>query len=125
MRRVGSKLSISLLLVTAALLTSAGSGRAQPGTARSFQKISDTAGNGTVLSYKAITDTQGNFNFPLDNLDQLGDCVTALGDLDAGGPSVAALAVGATGDDDGGTDRGAVYILFLDADGNVLTSQKI
>ena len=83
------------------------------------------AANGTVLSYKAITDTQGNFNYPLDNLDQFGDCVAALGDLDGPGPSVAALAVGAPGDDDGGTDRGAMYILFLDDAGNVLSSQKI
>ena len=36
----------------------------------------------------------------------------SLGDLD--GDGVSDLAVGAWFDDDGGTDRGAVYILFLD-----------
>jgi len=83
------------------------------------------AANGTVLSYRAITDTQGNFNFTLDNEDGFGDCVASLGDLDRGGPSVAALAVGCSGDDDGGLDRGAMYVLFLDATGSVLSATKI
>ena len=38
--------------------------------------------------------------------------MTSIGDLD--GDSITDLAVGAFGDDDGGTDRGAVYILFLE-----------
>jgi hypothetical protein len=36
-----------------------------------------------------------------------------------------ALAVGAISDDDGGTHQGAVYILFLNASGGVLSQQKI
>jgi len=43
--------------------------------------------------------------------------VTSLGDLD--GDGVGDLAVGALGDDDGGSERGAVWILFLDGDGQV------
>ncbi|MCP3885280.1 MAG: hypothetical protein GY700_07370, partial [Propionibacteriaceae bacterium] len=35
------------------------------------------------------------------------------------------LAVGASWDDDGGAERGAVYVLFLNADGTVKTEQKI
>ena len=35
------------------------------------------------------------------------------------------LAVGAHGDDDGGSGRGAVHILFLNSDGTVKTEQKI
>ena len=35
------------------------------------------------------------------------------------------LVVGARGDDDGGTDRVAVYVLFMNADGTVDSSQKI
>ena len=35
------------------------------------------------------------------------------------------LAVGAYGDSDGGTKRGAVYILFLNADGQFIAEQKI
>ncbi len=95
------------------------------GTDRGAVYILFLAANGTVLSYKAITDTQGNFNYALHNVDQFGDCLAALGDLDGPGHSVAALAVGAPGDDDGGTDRGAIYILFLDSAGNVLSSRKI
>jgi len=39
--------------------------------------------------------------------------VTALGDLDQDG--IVDMAVGAFVDDDGGTNRGAVWVLFLDA----------
>lgn len=95
------------------------------GTARGAVYILFLGADGKVLSYNTVSDTQGNFSYPLDNLDQFGDCVAALGDLNYGAPGVAALAVGATGDDDGGTDRGAIYILFLDDAGNVLSSQKI
>ena len=41
------------------------------------------------------------------------------------GDGVPDLAVGAQGDDDGGSARGAVYVLFLDASGSVLAEQKI
>ena len=53
----------------------------------------------------------------LDNHDGFGHAVTSLGDLDNDG--VPDLAVGAQWDDDGGTDRGAVYILFLNTAGTV------
>ena len=80
---------------------------------------------GSVLSYQKISDTQGNFAEPLINLDEFGSSVAFLGDLDGAGPSVGALAVGAVGEDDGGTDRGCVYILFLASTGNVLSYTKI
>jgi len=48
--------------------------------------------------------------------------VAALGDVDGNG--VGDLAVGAPSDDDGGTSKGAVWILFLDADGSVASEQK-
>ena len=35
------------------------------------------------------------------------------------------MAVGARLDDDGGTDRGAVWILFMNTDGTVKSDQKI
>lgn len=81
--------------------------------------------SGTVLSYQKISDTQGNFLAPMLDLDEFGGAAAYLGDLDGGGPSVAALAVGATGDNDGGADQGAVYILFLASNGTVLSYQKI
>jgi hypothetical protein len=80
---------------------------------------------GAVLSSQKISSLAGGFAGPLDNNDEFGTSVTSLGDLDGPGPSVGAIAVGAPGDDDGGTDRGAVYILFLSSAGTVLSSQKI
>src|SRR5262245_4827014 len=69
--------------------------------------------SGGVLSYRKISATKGGFTGTLDYADELGGAITNLGDLDGPGPSVCAIAVGAIGDDDGGLDRGAVYILFL------------
>ena len=82
------------------------------------------AGNfGEVTSFSKISDTAGNFAAALDNADELGTAVTSLGDLN--GDGIADMAVGATGDDDGGTDRGAVYVLFMNSNGTVNSSQKI
>ncbi len=81
---------------------------------------------GTVLSYKKINgDTLASFGHLLDDHDEFGDAVASLGDLDGPGPSVRAIAVGTISDDDGGTHRGAVYILFLNAAGHVMSQQKI
>jgi len=80
---------------------------------------------GDVLSHQKISDTAGNFTATLDDNDQLGTGLAWLGDLDGAGPSVGALAVGAINDDDGGADRGALYILFLNAAGSVLSHTKI
>ena len=46
-----------------------------------------------------------------------------MGDLDNDG--VIDIAVGAPGDDDGGSGRGAVYVLFLTTSGTVKSYQKI
>ncbi len=80
---------------------------------------------GDVLSYQKISSTQGNFTGQLGLDDEFGGSITSLGDLDGAGPSVRAIAVGAIGDDDGGVDAGAVYILFLNSAGTVLSHQKI
>lgn len=58
-----------------------------------------------------VSDTQGGFTGVLSNGDRFGSAVCSLGDLD--GDGVEDLAVGAPGDDGGGSDRGAVWILFL------------
>jgi len=79
--------------------------------------------DGTVKSHQKISDTQGNFTGVLDNWDQLGCSVASIGDFD--GDEVNDIAVGAVWDGDGGSGRGAVWILFLNADGTVKGHQKI
>lgn len=80
-------------------------------------------GNGTVKAQQKISSTQGGFTGELDDEDRWGVSAAALGDLNEDG--VADLAVGTVRDDDGGTDRGAVWILFLNMDGTVKSHQKI
>ena len=81
------------------------------------------AAPGEVLSHQKISDTEGNFIGKLEDGDAFGRGIAALGDLD--GDGVADLAVGVHADDDGGPSRGAVWVLFLDADGTVKSHQKI
>ena len=79
--------------------------------------------NGTVRSTVKISDVSGDFAGALDDGDYFGSSVAGINDLD--GDGIEDIAVGATGDDDGGTDRGAVWILFMNADGTVRFEQKI
>ena len=72
---------------------------------------------GTVSSDQKISDTAGGFTATLDQSDQFGISVAGIGDINNDG--IEDIAVGAYLDDDGGADRGAVYILFMDADGTV------
>ncbi len=69
---------------------------------------------------QTITINGNTINGPiLANDDYFGHSVAYLGDLDGAGLSIGVLAVGATGDDTGGTYRGAVHLLYLNADGSV------
>ncbi len=77
------------------------------GTVKASTKLASGTGGGPTLV----------------NDDRFGTSVTALGDVD--GDGVGDIAVGATGDDTGGTSRGAVYVLRLNADGTVKSSTKL
>jgi len=79
--------------------------------------------DGTVDSHQKISQTEGGNTPTLDTNDCFGRGVGTLGDLD--GDGVTELVVGASGDDDGGADRGALYVLFLRLDGTVESYQKI
>ena len=90
---------------------------------------SSAAGAGTVHGFRKISQAEPSFGNLLDALDFFGFGVASAGDLD--GDGVTDLAVGALGDDDGGFDKGAVWILFLNeespatAAGTVKGVQKI
>jgi len=78
--------------------------------------------NGTVKSEQKISATEGNFNGFVNDTREF-YVVGSIGDLD--NDSITDIAVGGTGDDDGGLDRGAVWILFMNANGTVKSEQKI
>ena len=91
--------------------------------------------DGTVNSYQKISSGKSNFQVILDDSDMFGSSVSNIGDLN--GDGITDIVVGSPGDDDTkelvktiieqnqGSSRGAVYILFLNSDGTVKSSQKI
>jgi PKD repeat protein len=73
--------------------------------------------DGSVKSWKKISEISGGFTGDLDPDDQFGRGIRVLGDLDLDG--VPEIGVGSLRDDDGGTNRGAYWILFMRRDGTV------
>jgi hypothetical protein len=93
------------------------------GTGRGAVWILFMDNDGRVRSQQKIADGAGGFNGNLHDNDHFGNATAGIGDLD--GDGIDDLAVGADQSDDGGTDRGALWILFLDRDGKVNSEQKI
>ena len=102
-------LPATLAALAAVFSLSSQSGFAAPGEVDSFVKIADGLGG---LPASALADS-----------DRFGSSSTNLGDLD--GDGVPELAVGAYTDSTGGIGRGALHVLFLNADGTVKSSTKI
>ena len=99
-------------------------GTAGDGEVEDYAVTITTPSSGTVKPGGATKIATGGANVPtLADFDVFGSSVANLGDLD--GDGVADLAVGAPDDDTGGTYRGAVHILFLNASGTVKSSTKI
>lgn len=71
-------------------------------------EINDSTANGPVISA---------------NSDQYGSAIANIGDLN--GDGVNDIAVGANGEDNGGVDKGALHISFLNTDGTVDSTVKI
>jgi hypothetical protein len=79
--------------------------------------------NGSVKNERRIGSGDGGFEGNLRDEDYFGSAIASIGDLDGNG--VNDLAVGADGDDDSGTDRGAVWVLFMKTNGEVNEEQKL
>jgi len=79
--------------------------------------------DGTVKSHRKISEGQGGFSAQLPIFGRFGRALGALGDLD--GDGAPDLAVGAELADDGGADRGEVWLLFLQPDGSVKSHRRL
>jgi hypothetical protein len=90
------------------------------GSGRGAVYVLFMAPNGTVSGWQKLSSGRGP---AIANGDAFGTALTPIGDLD--GDGVFDLAVGAAHDDTGGTNRGALHVLFLNRDGSVKSNQKI
>jgi len=80
---------------------------------------------GNIKNAQKLSVLYGSFSafYLLKRDDRFGSSVAGVGDLD--GDGVVDMAVSAFGDDDGGTNAGAVYVVFLDTALDVKGAQKL
>ncbi len=121
---LNKRYAYALIFVSSLLLTGSSSFSCSSGDSND----KDSSGGDTdikvrVADQQKISAKSGGFNGNLDNGDEFGSAIADPGDLEADG--VRDLAVGAPFTDGDGSDRGAVWILFMDADGRVDQQQKI
>ncbi len=92
------------------------------GSARGAVYVAFMQPDGTISSTVKLADnTHGGPT--LTNFNYFGSAVAAIGDLNHDG--VPDLAIGAQGDAGGGTDSGAVYLAFMQADGTISSTVKL
>ncbi len=92
------------------------------GTNRGTVHVMFMNSDGTVKRTAEINDNTANGPSLSDN-DRFGISVASPGDLD--GDGVPDLAAGALWDDAGGTNRGAVHVMFMNSDGTVKSTAEI
>lgn len=80
-------------------------------------------GDGSAASAVKLSASSAGLQAALDPFDAFGSALCLVPDLDGDGRPE--LAVGAPGDDDGGSDRGAVWLLGHDGQGGVRWERKL
>jgi len=79
--------------------------------------------SGAVKNAVKISNSYGGFPYFLETAEKFGSSLAKLDDL--GGDFIVEIAVGAIGCDDGASNSGSIYIVFLQTDGGVSSAQKI
>eukprot|EP01129_Flabellula_baltica_P009405 TRINITY_DN3836_c0_g1_i1.p1 TRINITY_DN3836_c0_g1~~TRINITY_DN3836_c0_g1_i1.p1 ORF type:complete len:673 (-),score=133.56 TRINITY_DN3836_c0_g1_i1:16-2034(-) len=79
--------------------------------------------DGTIRTSQKISSTLGGFAGDIVSGDNFAVSLSSFSDLD--GDGIPDIAAGSFYDDDGGSNSGAVYIIFLNRDGTVKDFQKI
>ncbi len=92
------------------------------GTSRGAIHVMLMNSNGTVSNTIEINNLTAN-GPDLSNSDNFGQSLANIGDLN--GDTVLDIAVGASGDDAGGTSRGAIHVMLMNSNGTVSSTTKI
>ena len=79
--------------------------------------------DGTVRFEQKLSETNGEFGVGLNDNDHFGSALAGIGDFN--GDGIVDIAAGAEQDNDGGSNRGAVWILFMGSNGELISKSKI